>query len=206
MDRIEYFKKNDYVHVPNLVDSKISSFIYNYLIIKACTNVDFSNSNEDSTTKYIRYCYSDIATETLAGILLPTISEITQKNLCPTYSYSRVYTRGEILKPHRDRPSCEYSITINFGGEPWPIYFGKLNKGEDLENGYSMEAEITMNPGDGIIYMGEELVHWRNKLQGDHCAQCFLHYIDMEGPHYPEWAYDSRPNIGYSQSSRRKND
>ena len=203
MDRIKYFKENQYVHVPNLVDPSVTAFIYNYLIIKACTNIDFSNFGNEETN-YIRHCYSDIATETLSGILLSTISEITQKKLCPTYSYTRVYTRGETLKPHRDRPSCEYSITINFGGDPWPIYFGKLNKGEDIENGYTLKNEITMNPGDGIVYMGEELVHWRNKLEADHCAQAFLHYIDTEGPHYPEWAYDKRPNIGYSQGSRKK--
>ena len=48
--------------------------------------------------------------------------------------------------------------------------------------------------------MGEKLVHWRNKFLGDHCAQAFLHYIDMDGLHYPEHAYDGRTNIGYKQA------
>jgi hypothetical protein len=130
-------------------------------------------------------------------VLLEKISYVTQKKLCPTYSYCRVYTKGEILKPHTDRPSCEYSITVNLGGDPWPIYFGEFNKDYDLDNGYSLKKELTLNPGDGVVYMGEKLVHWRNKFTGDHCAQAFLHYIDSEGLHYPEWAYDKRPNVGY---------
>ena len=29
---------------------------------------------------------------------------------------------GDILKRHKDRPSCEISTTINLGGDPWPIF------------------------------------------------------------------------------------
>ena len=181
MDSINYFKQNNYVHVPNLVSSDISNFLYNYLIIKSCTNVEFGEYA--ASVDYMRYCYADIAIETLSSVLLDKISHVTQKKLCPTYSYCRVYTKGEILKPHRDRESCEYSATVNFGGDPWPIYFGDLNKDEDMDNGYTLKKEITLNPGDGIVYMGEKLVHWRNKFKGDHCAQAFLHYIDVDGPH-----------------------
>jgi hypothetical protein len=157
--------------------------------------VPFENKEEES--EYIRCCYIDTVIETLSSVLLDKISQVTQKKLCPTYSYCRLYTKGEILKPHTDRPACEYSVTINFGGDPWSIYFGEYNKGKDLDNGYALKGEITPNPSDGVIYMGEKLIHWRNKFTGDHCAQAFLHYIDMDGPHYPEHAYDKRPNIGY---------
>ncbi len=43
----------------------------------------------------------------------------------PTYSYLRVYKRGNLLKAHRDRPACEISMTVNLGmsaEEPWPIW------------------------------------------------------------------------------------
>jgi hypothetical protein len=193
MDSINYFKEHSYVHIPGLLNPEISNFIYNYLVIKSCTNLPLTEESDD----YVRYWYGDLATETLTSLLVDKISSVTQKRLCPTYSYCRVYTKGEILKPHRDRASCQYSVTVNFGGDPWPIYFGELNKDEDMDNGYNLKKEITLNPGDGIVYMGEKLVHWRNKFTGDHCAQAFLHYIDIDGPHYPEHAYDKRPNIGY---------
>tara|TARA_R100001086_G_scaffold82908_3_gene40604 strand:+ start:2600 stop:3202 length:603 start_codon:yes stop_codon:yes gene_type:complete len=199
MDPINYFKENSYVHVPGLVPPDLTNFIYNYLIIKACTNIEFDDG-DTSQDRFVRYCYGDTAIETLSSVLLEKISYVTEKKLCPTYSYCRVYTRGEKLKPHTDRPSCEYSMTINFGGDPWPIYFGEFNKDQDLDNGYQIKNQIALNPGDGIIYMGEKLVHWRNKFLGDHCAQAFLHYIDTEGLHYPEHAYDGRINIGYKQA------
>jgi len=197
MEHLEFFKKNQYCYIPNLVSKDVASFLYNYLVIKACTDHDFADG-EGLDKNYINYCYCDLCSETLLGFLVDPLSQVTGKKLFPTYSYTRLYMSGEILAPHRDRASCEYSVTINFGGDPWPIYFGKINK-DTMENGYSLAAEITMNPGDGIIYMGEELVHWRNKFEGDHCAQAFLHYIDENGPHYPEWKYDKRVNIGYKR-------
>ena len=33
------------------------------------------------------------------------------KEVLPTYSYARLYTEGEILSKHKDRPSCEISVT-----------------------------------------------------------------------------------------------
>jgi len=197
MDSINFFKQNKYVHIPNLVSQELTMFIYNYLVIKACTNREFADSGDSSDENFIRQCYADLNIETLSTFLLDKISNVTQKKLCPTYTYSRVYTTGEILKPHTDRPSCEYSITYNLGGDPWPIYMGEMNKDNNIDNGFSIKGEILLNPGDGVVYMGEQLVHWRNKFEGDHCVQAFLHYIDMDGPHYPEWSYDKRKNIGY---------
>jgi len=199
MEYIKLFQENQYVHVPQIISKDISNFIYNYLVIKGCTNQDFTEGDIDISKNYIHYCYGDLCTETLLGFLQDPLSKITQKNLCPTYSYTRLYLTGETLKPHVDRESCQYSVTINFGGDPWPIYFGKLNKGNDLDNGYSLLSEVLLQPGDGIIYMGEELVHWRNKFEGDHCAQGFLHYIDENGPYFPKFQYDGRKNIGYKK-------
>jgi len=199
MEQINFFKQNQYCYIPNLVPKDLSNFLYNYLVIKASTNKDFTEGDTRKDKNYINYCYGDLCSETLLGFLVDNLSHITQKKLCPTYSYTRLYLHGEKLFPHMDRESCQYSVTINFGGDPWPIYFGRLNK-DILENGYSLAAEITMNPGDGIVYMGEELVHWRNKFEGDHCAQAFLHYIDEDGPHYPEFKYDGRANIGYKKT------
>lgn len=199
MDPIKYFAENQYVYIPQIISKDLTNFLYNYFILKSCTNKSFDDSSTYDEGGYMRYCYGDGCSETLLGILNEKISTITQKKLCPTYSYTRVYTHGEILKPHSDRPSCQYSVTMNFGGDPWPIYFGRFNKDRDLDNGYSLLNEITMQPGDGVVYMGEELVHWRNKFAGDHCAQAFLHYIDENGPHFPKYAYDGRKNIGYTK-------
>tara|TARA_Y100000385_G_C12631740_1_gene441577 strand:+ start:226 stop:579 length:354 start_codon:yes stop_codon:yes gene_type:complete len=39
----------------------------------------------------------------------------TGLKLYPTYVYARIYNPSSILKKHRDRPSCEISVTVNIG-------------------------------------------------------------------------------------------
>jgi hypothetical protein len=46
----------------------------------------------------------------------------TGLKLIPTYSYARIYKKGDILHRHKDRFSCEISTTLNLGGDSWPIY------------------------------------------------------------------------------------
>lgn len=89
-------------------------------------------------------------------------------NLLPTYSYWRMYNKGSVLLHHNDRPACEISVTINVGGDKvWPF----------IVNNKSFE----IFPGDGLIYLGCELFHSRQKYEGDWQAQIFLHYVDAEG-------------------------
>ena len=43
--------------------------------------------------------------------------------------------------------------------------------------------------GDGIIYRGCEIEHWRNPCDGPdnyYSGQVFLHYVDANGPHKNE--------------------
>ena len=37
----------------------------------------------------------------------------TGLELIPTYSYSRAYKKGDILRRHKDRPSCEIIRLLN---------------------------------------------------------------------------------------------
>ena len=204
MDKlIQYFKENSYVLVPNLLEPDIANFAYNYFILKGCTNQDFSNAHEDiQNDKWVRGAYGDLVAETILGHIEPRMSAITQKKLCPTYSYTRLYITGDELTPHTDRPSCQYSVTMNLGGEDWPIYYGVYD--EESKDGVVVKGkkvkilnEIILKPGDGAVYKGEDLVHWRDPFMGDHCCQTFLHYIDSEDENYTKFKYDERVNIGF---------
>lgn len=205
MDKIEYFKKNKYVVVENLVSPDVINFLYNYFILKGCTNREFNDSSEADKQTYndfLKGSYNDLAAETLLSQLDKTLSHIVQKNLCPTYSYSRLYVTGEELKVHSDRPACQYSVTVNIGGDPWSIYYGILDpssKDGVLYNGKKVKIlnEITLKPGEGAVYMGEELLHWRDPFEGDHCVQTFLHYVDEDDENYKNQKYDGRHNIGF---------
>lgn len=112
----------------------------------------------------------------LLGRLVDRVSQAAGVKLKPTYSYCRVYLSGAELKPHIDRPSCEYSVTLNLSqSHPWPIYMGK--------------KAFTQKPGDGLLYKGREIEHSRKVFAGDEYVQVFLHYVDINGP-YKDYVYD----------------
>lgn len=105
----------------------------------------------------------------------PDISAAYGRRVYPTYVYSRLYKKGAELLRHRDRRSCEVSVTVHLGndGVEWPFYI-KTPQGEEIE--------VQFKPGMGVIYLGTIAEHWRPKLAGDNYGQVFLHYVDSQGP------------------------
>ena len=64
----------------------------------------------------------------------------------PSYSYARIYKKGDILKRHKDRFSCEISTTMNLGGDKWDIYLEPSGK---IRN---ERCKSLKNPGDMLVY------------------------------------------------------
>ena len=126
--------------------------------------------------------------ETLLLYLKPLMKKQTGLDLYESYSYARTYKRGDILKRHKDRPSCEISTTLNLGGDPWPIFIEPSNK-------------IILKPGDMLIYKGCELEHWRDSFDGEVCVQVFLHYRKDK-----KYIYDGRPMVGFPAAYRKNED
>jgi hypothetical protein len=94
-----------------------------------------------------------------------------------------MYTYLAELVKHKDRPSCEISVTIMIGSDKtkWPIFI----EGNSIE----------LNEGDAVIYLGCELEHWRDEFKGDWHAQVFMHYVDQNGP-YSDFKFDKRIILG----------
>ena len=114
--------------------------------------------------------------------VLPIMKKETGLDLIPTYSYTRVYEKGSVLKKHKDRPSCEISTTLHLGGSMWPIF---------IEGN-----EVTLDIGDMLVYSGCELEHWRETFEGDICSQVFLHYNHVNGKYSDKNSFDGRPMLG----------
>lgn len=125
--------------------------------------------------------------ESLAINLNDRMSEITNLKLYPTYTYARIYYKNATLKPHKDRPCCEYSTTLCIDSTDFWDFYIKDRHGED--------KVIKLSPGDMCVYSGCELEHWREPYQGEMQMQCFLHYVNVKGP-YAEYKYDKRPMMG----------
>jgi hypothetical protein len=132
-------------------------------------------------------CYGDPVTEKLLEGLIPDMQRITGRMLYPTYAYFRVYGNGDILRRHRDRPACEFTLSLCIGYEgasTWPLYVEGT--------GGKFAADLT--PGDGLVFKGLECDHWRDAFSGISATMAFLHYVDREGP-YSEWRFDKRPDL-----------
>ena len=75
--------------------------------------------------------YGDMVMETLLGQLNNKMNKETSLKLCPTYSYARIYKKGDVLVRHKDRYSCEVSTTLNLGGELMANLFRSNWKNKD---------------------------------------------------------------------------
>ena len=205
---------NKYTVIKNAVSYELANFCYNYFLLKRDA-VSFMYDNnitaespilgrwDDPQVPGAYSIYGDFVMETLLMKVLPVMKQKTGMDLIPTYSYARVYQTGSELKRHKDRPSCEISTTLNLGGDPWPIFIdptGSNNVIDEYKNihkpGAPPGVEITLEPGDMLMYSGCELEHWRKPFQGKLCGQVFLHYNHANGRFAKSNLYDKRPMLG----------
>ena len=134
--------------------------------------------------------YADVAMETLLVKLKPLMEKESGLKLNETYSYARIYKKGDELKRHKDRYSCEVSTTLNLGGDEWPIYLEP--SGEEEKEG----IKVILNQGDMLVYKGCDVEHWREAFEGENCGQVFLHYNDASYEEAEKNKYDGRPFLG----------
>lgn len=173
-----------YVVHPTILDASSLEFFHRYALTRASSGtMSFHDPQMPGTPS----AYADPFMDMLLERLRPAVEHVTGLNLFPTYSLFRVYRRGDVLKPHRDRPACEVSMTLNLGcssDKPWPIWIvGPMGK-----------ASVALRPGDGLVYRGCDCDHWREAFAGDYSAQAFLHYVSQDGPN-AEWKFDKRPSL-----------
>tara|TARA_R110000822_G_scaffold150101_1_gene289204 strand:- start:70 stop:705 length:636 start_codon:yes stop_codon:yes gene_type:complete len=196
------FKKNKYTVLKKAISPELAEFVYKYFLNKRKVtqylfeqkylspfNRDYGMWTDTQVPNTYSH-YSDVAMETLLQEVKPVMEKHTGLKLSPTYSYARIYKKGDILARHKDRYSCEISTTLNLGGEPWPIYLDPTgNEGRD-------GIEINLNPGDMLIYSGCDLEHWREEFKGKDCGQVFLHYNKANSKNAKTNQFDKRPFIG----------
>ena len=205
---------NKFQVIKNAVPYELANFIFNYFLLKRDAvnfmyknNITYDNGSLGTwTDKQVPNTYShyaDMVMETLLMKVLPKMQQETGLQLIPTYSYARIYKRGDILRRHKDRPSCEISTTLNLGGNPWPIFIdgtGADNVIDEYKNivkpGAPEGTKVLLDVGDMLVYSGCELDQWREPFDGDICGQVFLHYNHVNGPFAEKNKFDGRPMLG----------
>ena len=189
------FKKNKYQVIKSAISTELADFCYQYFLNKrAVARHLFDNKYLSPFTEYFGVWndsqipntyshYADIVMETLLQKVKPVMEEQSEIKLTETYSYARIYKKGDELKRHKDRYSCEISTTMHLGGDEWSIYI-------------EPDTKINLKQGDMLMYRGCELEHWREPFEGENCGQVFLHYNDTSGKDAKQNKFDSRSMIG----------
>ena len=213
MTNSKLFKDNYYVDCKSVIPKDLCNLVSKYCLMREENKLDPLDV-PDGQVPFSHSVYGDTLMETLEFFLLPHMESNTGLRLAPTYSYYRVYRPGMELERHKDRESCEISTSVCFGIQyndvdkdyHWSMYVDKDSThtpklGTFISAGNS-GISVQQSPGDILIYRGVDIEHWRDPFVAginSYHVQGFFHYIDKDGPFYPEWVYDKRPRLGYKE-------
>jgi hypothetical protein len=210
------FKINKYTVIRQAISKDLASFVANYFIMQrqvydTCRQTRYFSPFENILGYYeepngqIPNTYSQYANMAMETLLLkcqPGMEKATGLKLYPAYTYARIYKKGDELKRHKDRFSCEISTTMNLAGDDWPIYLSPsenvaIPDGKKITSTSQAKGiKVDLKPGDMLVYSGCELEHWRNKFRGKECVQVFLHYNNRKTPGAKDNMFDKRPHLG----------
>ena len=209
------FKTKKYQIIRGALSKELANFIFNYMMLQRDA-VDWMVKHNkvnpanpfigERTDKQVLGAYSkyaDWVMETLLMFMIPIMKAKTGMELLPTYSYTRLYEKGNKLRRHKDRPSCEVSTTLHLGGDPWPIFLDPtggnfvIDEFKEIHKpGAPKGVQVDLKIGDMLIYSGCDFEHWREPFQGNICSQVFLHYNHANGPFAQTNFLDKRPILG----------
>ena len=214
------FKTKKYQVIRGALSQELANFIFNYMMLqrdavdfmmkynKVNPYNPFMGRRDDQQIPGAYSKYADWVMETLLMYMIPVMKAKTGMDLVPTYSYTRLYEKGNILHRHKDRPSCEISTTLHLGGDEWPIFLDPTGADNILSGretttvikpGAPKGIQVDLKVGDMLIYSGCELEHWRDPFQGTVCSQVFLHYNHANGPFAKTNMFDKRPLLGITK-------
>jgi len=163
-----FFYDNGYLKINNIVDPLLLKENppeeFGQFTFKKIDSQNFSIYKEDvesqvpgSTSRYSYPPYIKYHTD-----IRLKIEKIIGEKLYNTYFYDRFYFVNQDLKKHKDRDSCEISISVQISTNspnPWDFSLETL-KGKNVSVG--------LNDGSGLLYLGCDVMHWRDPLKSRH--------------------------------------
>jgi hypothetical protein len=181
------FEENKYIVVERFLDTPALDTISQYFsnsLKRFPQNIHDHNNKYDNSSNRISW-RNDPLIEVLHINSLPDVESVTGLSLYPTYTFTRIYKKGDVLRPHVDRSPCEITVTCNITtqGEIWPLCMKSPGKEPMLHY---------LEPGSACIYKGCEVTHWRDEAHDTtEILQIMLHYVDKNGP-YAHHKFDNK--------------
>jgi len=218
------FEKNGYLVARSFFDDTTIALMQTYFDFKYRI-INYSQENRQAAEKSAMApvdehgdvassfsFYSDHLVESIQLNYGQKASELARMKLSPSYTYTRIYEKGDWLMPHTDRPSCEISTTCPVlieGDGPSTIYISnyKINSVKEAGKKYTLDqieergdySEINLYPGDVLFYSGCEHFHWRKPLKDNYLIQFFMHYVETDGK-FKDHYFDTRPYSGFPEN------
>lgn len=117
------------------------------------------------------------------AILLAYQSQVEKyfnRDMIPSYIFTREYYEGASLDIHTDREQCQYSVSVTIykpAGVNSQLVFCDDKDGTN-------PVVVDMEEGDAIIFNGASAYggknHYRPPVIGGNCVTAFLHYVDID--------------------------
>ena len=168
------FKRQAYVKIEDIISSKQQLTLQRHM--RELVSHHYFGPLNDGQVERRMGIHNESVTAALHLRLTKLVGLITGEDLKPSYAYLGCYLDGAELKPHTDRPQCQFNLSIVFDmsdeqgqmPEPWPIFLKKNNK----------TTAVNLAIGSGLLYRGTELEHWREPLpKGQRAIVCFYHFV-----------------------------
>jgi hypothetical protein len=189
------FRERRYLLVRGILPKTILEYLKVYYAILMANN-RFGTDDQCPSSLSLG---GDAALDAVLEWIRPEVSRLVGFELAPTYSYTRRYAKGEVLTRHTDRAACEISVTASIqipkGAGPSVVHLKPPNFDE---------TKVEMLEGDGCVYAGTEVEHWRERFRVGGYIQLFLHFISKHGRNYPKLMFDGRECLGAGSEERKR--
>ena len=112
----EAFAEQRYIKLDALLEDGLIHMLYKHVMRRAETGLPAGMGHNGMAVDLFAEPLREFV---LAGVQ-PRIEELSGLILAPRYSFVRIYRHGNDLKRHRDRLSCEVSVSLKFEKRPMP--------------------------------------------------------------------------------------
>jgi hypothetical protein len=170
-----FFRQRGYVSLARLVHPFHVAALRRYYRESIAAG-QFQPSDSQCPDRYSQY--NEEVARFFHHQLTSAISDITGEPVQPSYVFIASYRGGAELHRHTDREQCEFTVSmcLDFVPEPsgitgWPLY---------LETGVGHVA-MHQALGDGLLFRGRQLPHYRLPLAPDHSSTSILfHFVPCD--------------------------
>ena len=168
------FGVSGYDYLPSLLDERELSYL----------SATLDDSFEDKYVEYdegrgmVKMLYKPPCAEQYHQRVQYFLQSYLRMQLLPTYWFCTRYFNQSYMAAHTDRDACEISVSLNVQRDkPWDL---------QLRDRFGKKHRFDTPPGDGVLYHGVDLEHWRTPYGGQQYTQLFFHYVRATGDYNRE--------------------